>query len=286
MTITLILPVFGAAADFDACLAALKTALPIEFPVLIADDASKDPQIAELARAFAASRAQVEVICRPMNLGFVGNVNLAVQAMSGDFILLNSDTRPTPGFADAMAACAQGDPRIATITPWSNNAEICSWPRMCEVNPWPDEDSATEIAAAAADLRDPPAELPTAVGFCMYVRRRAWDELRGFDESLFGRGYGEENDFCLRAEGHGWRNVLCPQAYVPHRGGASFAAVGLAPGGENLTRLTTRYPGYNERIAEFIMADPLRSLRSALGERVMQRQRDRAQTDPQRRLFD
>ena len=97
----------------------------------------------------------------------------------------------------------------------------------------------------------------------MLIRRRALDELGDFDAATFGRGYGEENDFCLRARGHGWRNVLCNTAFVAHAGGASFAPAGLAPGGENLRRLNARYPGYNPSIAAFILGDPLRDSRDA-----------------------
>jgi GT2 family glycosyltransferase len=100
------------------------------------------------------------------------------------------------------------------------------------------------------------------------VRRAALDAIGHFDQATFGRGYGEENDFCLRAAAHGWRNVLCDDAFVAHRGGASFAPEGHAPGGENLARLNARYPGYNALIAEFILRDPLKPLRERLARRL------------------
>jgi GT2 family glycosyltransferase len=100
----------------------------------------------------------------------------------------------------------------------------------------------------------------------MFLRRAALRAIGGFDAETFGKGYGEENDWCLRAEAHGWRHVLCDDAYVVHRGHASFAATGLAPGGENLRRLNARWPGYNERIARFILDDPLRAHRGRLAD--------------------
>ena len=63
---------------------------------------------------------------------------------------------------------------------------------------------------------------------------------------------------------HGWRNVLCDDAYVAHVGGQSFAPLGLAPGGENLRRLVARYPRYNAEVADFIARDPLAPRRAAL----------------------
>ena len=120
------------------------------------------------------------------------------------------------------------------------------------------------------------------MGFCLFLRRAALEAIGDFDQATFGRGYGEENDFCLRAAGHGWRNVLCDDAYVVHRGGASFGPAGLGPGGENLQRLTARYPGYNALVAGFIMADPLRPLR----ERLAQRLEALSRPGPQRDLFE
>lgn len=82
---------------------------------------------------------------------------------------------------------------------------------------------ADEIALkiAALDSAAYP-DLPTAVGFCMWIRRAALNMVGDFDQATFGRGYGEENDFCLRIAAHGWRSVLCDNAYVVHQGGVSF----------------------------------------------------------------
>ena len=107
------------------------------------------------------------------------------------------------------------------------------------------------------------------------------DELGGFDAATFGRGYGEENDFCLRAAAMGWRNVLCETAYVVHLGNASFGPLDMAPNGDNLGRLLARWPDYNERVARFIMADPLRPHRQRLQENLEKL----ARSGPQRDLF-
>ena len=63
-------------------------------------------------------------------------------------------------------------------------------------------------------------ELPTAVGFCMLITRRCIDAVGWFDQGNFPRGYGEENDFSLRAIEQGFRNLLCADVYVAHQGGA------------------------------------------------------------------
>jgi GT2 family glycosyltransferase len=278
---TVIVPVFNALEALDGCLAALERTLPAGTQVLLADDASPDPRIAPLLQAFVArSRLAVRVVTRAINLGFPANCNAAfAETGAADVVLLNADTVVTAGWLQRLAECAASDPRIATITPWSNNAEICSFPRFCDANPPPEQPDA--IAEAAAGLAPEWPDLPTAVGFCMYVRRAALRQLGGFDAATFGRGYGEENDFCLRVAAMGWRNVLCTTAYVVHLGGASFAPLGIEPNGDNLARLLARWPEYNELVARFILDDPLRPLRDRLSERIAML----ARSGPQRDLF-
>jgi GT2 family glycosyltransferase len=88
--------------------------------------------------------------------------------------------------------------------------------------------------------------------------------LGGFDEALFGRGYGEENDFCRRAAKAGWRNVLCEDAYVVHVGGQSFGPLGLKPDGASMARLLERHPEYLDEVSAWIRDDPLAAQRAAL----------------------
>ena len=53
----------------------------------------------------------------------------------------------------------------------------------------------------------------TGVGFCLYIRRQLIESVGAFDP-VFGLGYGEENDFCMRATRAGFRNVLSKDGVV------------------------------------------------------------------------
>ena len=270
MSWTIIIPVYGALSALSRCLGSLFECSSPDFRVLIADDATPGGSLmVPLYRELSRFGASLSYVRRTYNLGFIGNINLAFTETTGDVVILNSDTVVTPGWLERLGEAFASDARIATATPWSNNAEICSIPDFCRSNALPSDASIWAEAALQAGAPSYP-DLPTGVGFCMAIRRAAWDEVGDFDQATFGRGYGEENDFCLRVAGHGWRNVLCDNAFVAHEGGVTFAAEGLAPGGENLARLLARYPDYNRRVAEFIMADPLRAKREAIVARYHQ----------------
>lgn len=262
-----VVPIHDGVDALRACVESLRRTLPRDAQVELVDDASRDPAVGALLDALERDAPwRLRVVRQRDNLGFVGTVNAAFARREGDVVLLNSDTVATSGWLERLAACAASDARIATATPFSNNAEICSFPEFCSPNAVPDDPDRVARAAAAQAATYP--ELPTAVGFCMFVRAAALDAIGDFDAATFGRGYGEENDFCLRAAAHGWRNVLCDDAYVVHVGGVSFGAVGLRPGGENLARLVARYPKYNALVADFIARDPLAPIRARISERL------------------
>ncbi len=261
-----LIPVFNAASALDACLRALANSISADTAVTLIDDASTDPRVATIIDAFIVAHPNASLITQTQNGGFVVTANRGIAASDDDVLLLNSDTLPTRGFLAAIERCAASDAGIATVTPFSNNAEICSFPLMCTNNPLPKDLDACARAFAAEDVT--PLDLPTAVGFCMWIRRDTIRRIGAFDEATFGRGYGEENDFCQRAAAHGWRNVLCPNAYVAHVGHASFAATGERPGGENLARLSARYPRYNRDVADFIARDPLADVRARVALRL------------------
>jgi GT2 family glycosyltransferase len=257
-----VVPVHDGFETLGPCLASVAATLTHDVEVELVDDASRDARVAELLTR-AADRPGWRVERQPRNLGFVATVNAAFARTRGDVLLLNSDTVVTQGWYQRITDCARSDRRIATVTPFSNNAEICSLPEFCRANPMPEDPERVALAVRASGAPDYP-ELPTAVGFCMLVRRAALEAIGDFDAATFGAGYGEENDFCVRAKAHGWRNVLCDDAYVAHVGGQSFGALGQAPGGENLARLLARYPHYNAMVAAFIAADPLAPRRARI----------------------
>jgi GT2 family glycosyltransferase len=216
-----------------------------------------------LLENWVGKRARRSLVHQPENRGFVHSVNLGIARTARDVVLLNSDTEVTDGWHEALARCLESDDAIATATPWTNNGEIVSLPEFCVANPAPPDRNA--VARTVRDHRRPAyPDIPTAVGFCMAISRRAIDSVGRFDEETFGRGYGEENDFCMRVAAAGMRNVLCDDAYVVHQGGGSFGPLGLQPDAGAMQRLLALHPGYEILISAYIREDPLAPLRQDL----------------------
>jgi GT2 family glycosyltransferase len=266
LPVDIIVPIFNAEADVRACLAALDSSgLPQTCTVWLMDDASSDPAISKILQDFQrSSDLATQLIRQPNNLGFVGNVNDALLRTRNDVVLLNSDTLVTKGWLQALLQSAERHAKAASITPFSNNAEICSFPELCVNHPVPGNLSA--LAQACENTAANEVELPTGVGFCMYMRRAAIAQIGLFDAATFGLGYGEENDWCVRARAWGWANLLCNRAYVAHVGGRSFACVDAAQQAKrgNGKRLLARYPHYDIEVQRFIAADPVAGARAAL----------------------
>jgi len=261
---TVVVPVYNAPKELRHCLQSLQETLPAGVEVLLIDDASTDPAVNELFETWRQYKLPGwRFLANETNLGFVGAVNRGMRETAGDVVLLNSDTVATPGCFDSLRRCLASDAGIATATPWSNNGEIVSLPEFCRPNPAPPDPAAVARVLLTTGTPGYP-EIPTAVGFCMAISRAAIERLGYFDEETFGRGYGEENDFCWRAAQAGMRNVLCDDAYVVHTGGASFGPLGLKPGEDSMARLLARHPDYLETVSAWIQQDPLRVRREAI----------------------
>jgi len=262
--ISVVIPVYNAPEELERCLASVYSTVSGDTEVVVIDDASPDPSTAEvLSRWQELMPVNWKFHANPKNRGFVATANLGMRLTQNDVVLLNSDTEPTPGWLRGLQRCLSSDPLIATASPWTNNGEITSIPLFCQANPVP-PDASTVAGIITRTGKALYPELPTAVGFCMAIARRAIDRVGLFDEDLFGKGYGEENDFSMRAVQAGMRNVLCDDVYVVHLGGRSFGPTGLKPDESSMQRLLSRHPDYLRQVQEFIAADTLAPRRTAI----------------------
>jgi GT2 family glycosyltransferase len=267
------IPVFNGFDATERCLKSLiDTRIGAKHRVVIINDASSDPRVAPMLDAHSRAHPlrPIEVRHNAINRGFTWNVNQAIAALQANehLLLLNSDTLVTTGWLDEMILTAKTDARIGTVTPFSNNATICSLPDFSREWPVPRASERERIAKTLVAHRVAAIDIPTAIGFCMLITRACVDAVGKFDVENFPRGYGEENDFCRRAEAKKFRNVLCANAYVAHEGGQSFSEEKtelMRIGGE---RLLAKHPDYNDVVAQWIARDPVKARREEIARQL------------------
>jgi O-antigen biosynthesis protein len=267
----IVIPIYNAPDDLRKCIESVFAHTDANhFRLTLIDDGSPDARVGQYLTELGKTAPQVRILTNESNGGFTATVNRAFRETTHDVLLLNSDTIVTPQWLPAMRACLASDPTIATVTPFSNNAEIASVPIWLQDNRAPSPDEAAHIAQAARDISDGSwPDLPTGVGFCMLLSRAAIHAIGEFDEATFGRGYGEENDWCQRALKAGWRNVLCTSAYVMHTGSQSFSDTKKALVETNIGKLNRKHPGYDVDVQRFIARDPIAPYRNALNSRAI-----------------
>lgn len=264
--IDVIIPVYGGVEQTRRCIASVLThKQSAAHEVVVIDDASPEPAIVgyldDLAR-----EGRISLHRNESNLGFVRSVNRGM-ALHGDrdVVLLNSDTEVANDWLDRLRAAACSRSRIATATPFANNATICSYPFEGWSGGVPGTLGLAQVDRLFATANaGRTVELPTAIGFCMYIRRACLDQLGLFDAERFGRGYGEENDFCMRALKAGWRHVLAADVFLYHEGSVSFSEERFELIKAATTALLSVHPEYTSRVHEFIKADPAAELRAAV----------------------
>lgn len=265
-TLDIVVPVYGQARETLNCLFhVLNAPQRTAYDLVVIDDCGPDPELSRELEELA-SRGLITLLKNEVNLGFVASVNRGMALRSDrDVLLLNSDTAVYGDWLDRIVEFARTDAKIGTITPLSNNATICSYPRFVS-----DNNDALELDDASLDKiaarvnAGKSVKIPTAVGFCMYIRRACIDEVGLFDVENFGRGYGEENDFCRRAVKKGWSNVLVGNVFVRHYGGVSFKESKRALVQEAEKRMQALHPEYFPTVREFIRNDPVLELRENL----------------------
>ena len=223
--------------------------------IIVIDDASPDRPVSAYLTRLAHSR-RITLLRNKKNLGFIGSVNRGMMAAGDhDVVLLNSDTEVPPGWLRRLRAQAYAAPKIASVSPLSNNATICSYPAFSG-GPIPPGMSLKTLDEACQTVNAGRyVTAPTTVGFCMYIRRAALAEIGLFDQETFGAGYGEENDFCMRASAAGWSHHIACDTFVFHESGASFGERTDPLVAQAFTILKQRYPDYEPLVTRHVRDD-------------------------------
>ncbi|MGA8533478.1 MAG: glycosyltransferase [Candidatus Tumulicola sp.] len=251
--VSIIVPIHNAFDKVQICVEAIfrNTTYPAE--LLLIDDASTDREGAQLLESYEGVPG-VRVLRNEKNLGFSGTVNRGIRESRCNVVLLNSDTSVGPHWLENMIFAACQRPSIGTVTAISNSAGVFGvipdGSRIWDIGS-DQRDAISRLAMQHSHLFL--LETPTGNGFCMFMKRSMTEQVGYFDSDTFPRGYGEENDYCMRALHAGWEHVIDDATFVFHAETASFSSeTRRALSETGLENVKNLHPEYLSHVDRFI----------------------------------
>lgn len=228
-TVDIILPVYNALEDVKACIESLYNNETIPFNLIIIDDCSEEEtklwlESAQKEFGFKLSR-------NAENLRFTKTVNKGFSQSEGDFVvLLNSDTIVTAYWLEKILCCFESDSSAGIVGPLSNAASWQTVPVREDkvnggwlVNEIPEGYSIELMGQLVETIsqRQYP-NVPSVNGFCYVIKRDVINQIGTLDEEYFPTGYGEEDDFSIRARKAGYTIRVADDTYVFHAKSKSY----------------------------------------------------------------
>lgn len=257
--VTVIVPVYGDWPSLKDCIISLIEHVDTSRNrVMLVNDCGPDADAIEAsAIKLINGRKGFEYYRNPENLGFLKNCNRAVLELdktANNILLLNSDTIVTGGFIEELQRVLEdSSDKIGTVSPRSNNATIATIPVAEAKNKSLDPKKSYITYLKLRDKLPAYNIAPVSHGFCMLIRRDAIDEFGLFDEA-FGKGYGEEVDFCMRTRQGGYKSAISNRAFVYHLEARSFTFDVkkdlLALNGKIVDE---RYPKYMKEVRDYTL---------------------------------
>jgi N-acetylglucosaminyl-diphospho-decaprenol L-rhamnosyltransferase len=198
--------------------------------LVIVDNGSNDGSHEEITSQLPG----VQAIRLDENIGYARAANIGARARAtGDYLFINNDAFVNrPGTVAAMAHILWRDPAIGIVTARVLRPDLTVQPTVVALQtPAVALVRASGLSRLIPNRRQPSwgthwdqsssREIQAVSTVAVLVRRATWEQLGGFDESIYL--YGDDLDFCFRARRSGWKVWLTPDAEFLHIGGGSTA---------------------------------------------------------------
>ena len=263
--VDIIIPIYNACEFLERLLASIFANTDVPFQLILVDDASTDCRIEKLLEKVSFEHTNITVLRNSKNRGFVQAVNRGLDASTHDVVIMNTDVEVPPFWLSRLMYPVFELRNVASATPLSNSSTITSFPDLMKSNELFGSMTLADIDAEFRKIKSCESiyiETPTGHGFCMAMSRKALENVGSFDEMTFGRGCGEENDWCMRALRRGFKNVIVTNLYCFHSHTRSFSKEEKKRlTGKHVPLVRKRYPDYLKRIKKTADNDVYRSLR-------------------------
>lgn len=229
-SIDIIIPIFNAIEDLSRCLASLRKWGCVAIGKIILVDDCSDVDAAAWINAYALEHENVIVVRNPINQGFTRSILAGMKrSKAPQVILLNSDTVVTEGWVNGLWRAMNSRWTTALAGPLSNSAfhqtiKPTTAPSLSELAVAGDMEENPDLAAALVRLasRRVYPRVPFLSGFCLLMRRDAFDLAGGLDSESFPYGYWEVQDLCLKILDLGMDAVIADDVYIHHSGSRSI----------------------------------------------------------------
>lgn len=229
LALSIIIVSWNVRQDLRACLESLRLSAEVPHELIVVDNASRDDTVAMLQADFRA----VRVLANSDNRGFAAANNQGLQIAQGAYLmLLNPDTVVPPGGLRLLLDFAEAHPEAGVIGPRLLNSDGSLQP-SCRRFPtvwaalfrhtlfgrwFPNAHWMREYLMCDWS-HDEPREVDWLSGAAMLIRREAFLQVGGLDESFY---WGSEDvDYCYRMHQAGWKVLYTPQPAIIHRVGRS-----------------------------------------------------------------
>ena len=228
-TVDIIIPIYNALEDVKNCINSLYEHKTHAFNIIAIDDCSDDETRIYLEQE--SKQRGFKLFRNKENLRFTKTVNRGFRESKGDYVvLLNSDTIVTPRWIEKILVCFNSDDKIGIVGPLSNAASWQTVPVRDDkefggwlVNEIPNGYSAEEMGMLVeAVSKKLYPKVPSVNGFCYVIKREVLDKNGTLDEEYFPTGYGEEDDFSIRAIDAGFKIAVADDTYIFHAKSKSY----------------------------------------------------------------
>ncbi|GGD87484.1 glycosyltransferase [Paenibacillus nasutitermitis] len=227
--VEIIICVHNALEDIRRCIYSIIQYTHQPYSIIVVDDGSES-ETKQFLEKMLSSQNISSLIRNDKAKGYTFAANQGLKASKANYvILLNSDTIVTEYWIDKMVMCAESDSSIGMVGPLSNTASWQSVPKIEQDEDWSDNELPPEISISEMGTlieRYSAHTYPRISflnGFCLMIKREVIDRIGYFDEETFGRGYGEENDYCIRVRKQGWELAIADDVYIFHAQSKSYS---------------------------------------------------------------